>query len=210
MNCETIIFLLLIFVVIIYGHKMFSKRRMSENFNVDSQNFVYNNKFEEADSLQYGGKEPSGMYQKPVAPIFDASSDFGVNQNSGNDIFDVRGYNNTRPIDTFGDVNAFVDAVDENQLRNKFERTYMLDPSGVVGQYDISNMPYSPKCCPATYGNDFMGDDDCDYANKYVANNYSGMNYGTRDEKGRLNSYGCLCMTPKDARFYGSRGGNAV
>lgn len=204
MSCDTFIFVLLIIVIAIYANRMFSR----EGFNVDSQNFVYNNKFEVADLLQYDGSnnDPSGMYQKPNAPIFNASVDFGVNQNSGTDIFDVRGYNNTRSTETFSDVDNFTAAANNAQLRNKFERSYLLDPStgqDNISQYDISQVPMSQHCCPAVYKPDFMGDDRGDYANKYVANNYSGMNYDSAHAS-------CACITPKQAAFYGTRGGNGI
>ena len=80
---------------------------------------------------------------------------------------------------------------------------YALDPTGSVSQYDVSNMPISKNCCPAQYMSDpELKDKNCDYSSKYVANNYSGMNY--------KDGLGCVCMTPEDAAFYGSRGGNTT
>ena len=80
----------------------------------------------------------------------------------------------------------------------------MLDPDGSVAQYDITNNKISPNCCPAQYSPPFkLTDNDesnCDYAQKYVANQYSGMNFA--------DGYGCVCMTPEQATFYGNRGGN--
>ena len=79
---------------------------------------------------------------------------------------------------------------------------YALDPTGVISRYDVSNMPISVNCCPAQYMSDpELKDKNCDYSSKYVANNYSGMNY--------KDGLGCVCMTPEDATFYGHRGGNA-
>ena len=206
MDCEMVILILVLLAILIHLHNMYSGSSMyvnSEGFNVDSQNYVYNNKFEVADSLKYGGKEPEGMYRKPVAPLFDASSNFGVNQNSGSDVFDVRGYDNTRSTASFSDVDLFTQRANDAMMKAKFERTYMLDPSGEVAQYDISNMKVDKKCCPAQYGVDFMGNDNCDFANKYVANNYSGMNYNS-------DGVGCPCVDVQAATWWGGRGGNAV
>ena len=211
MNCETIMLILIIVLVLLYSNKLFSY----EPFDVNSQNFLNNNAFEVADSLQYGNpnnNNPNGMYQTPSAPIFDASVDFGVNQNSGKDIFDVRGYNNTRNAESFADVDNFTANANmamnaEASAKQQYERGYLLDPKGDVAQYDVSNMPVSKYCCPSQYGTDFMGEDNAEkelYASQnYVANNYSGMNYYSK-------GVGCPCMTAKDGEFYGSRGGNAV
>jgi hypothetical protein len=90
----------------------------------------------------------------------------------------------------------------ERENREDVQNMYRLDPSGSVSQYDVSNMPISINCCPAQYMSDTdLKDKNCDYSDKYVANNYSGMNY----EDG----LGCVCMTPNQATFYGHRGGNA-
>jgi hypothetical protein len=89
-------------------------------------------------------------------------------------------------------------------MRQTFERTYMLDPSGTVSQYDISNNKISVNCCPAQYSPGFkLTDNDetnCDFAQKYVANQYSGMNFN--------DGLGCTCMTKDQALFFGNRGGN--
>jgi hypothetical protein len=90
----------------------------------------------------------------------------------------------------------------ERENRENVQNMYRLDPSGSVSQYDVSNMPISINCCPPQWMDDpELKDKNCDYSDKYVANNYSGMNY----EDG----LGCVCMTPNQATFYGHRGGNA-
>jgi len=79
---------------------------------------------------------------------------------------------------------------------------YALDPTGSVSQYDISNQPISKKCSPAQWMSDpELKDNNCEYSNEYVANNYSGMNY--------KDGSGGVCITPDVAAFYGHRGGNA-
>ena len=131
------------------------------------------------------------------------SQNSGVNQNSNQDIYDNRGFNwsaNTSDIQ----IDTFTKAVDDAQLRNRFERTYMLDPDGSVAQYDLTYNKVSPNCCPAQYSPPFKvsekNSSNCDFAQKYVANQYSGMNFN--------DGYGCVCVTPKQADFFGSRGGN--
>jgi len=175
-----------------------------ENFKVNSQNWVNNNVYDIANNLDYGNdNDVNGMYKVNTNDPMGPSDQIGITQNSRNDVFDNRGYkwssNSNDP-----QVDTFTKAVDDSQLRNNFERTYMLDPNGSVAQYDITYNKISPSCCPAQYSPPFkLGDKDssnCDTAQKYVANQYSGMNYN--------NGYGCVCITPKQADFYGTRGGN--
>ena len=131
------------------------------------------------------------------------SSHSGVNENSGTDVFDNRGFkwtvNSKDPL-----IDEITDQVDNQQLRQDFERTYMLDPSGKTAQYDITYNTISPNCCPAQYAPPFPLTDknstNCDYAQKYVANQYSGMNF--------KDGYGCTCMTTDQAKFFGNRGNN--
>lgn len=86
--------------------------------------------------------------------------------------------------------------------KHNYENVYRLDPTGELANYDVSNMPISVNCCPAQYmSNTDLQIDNCEYSKKYVANNYSGMNY----EDG----LGCVCMKPEQANFFGSRGGNS-
>lgn len=176
-----------------------------EGFRVDSQNYVYNNVYENADRLGYGDKEAGSMLKSNPPYTMGPSSTTGVNANSKQDTFDNRGYKWTAPGKD-PEVDVLTKIVDDKQLRQQFERTYMLDPDGSVAQYDPTYFKISPSCCPAQYAPPFKvtGKDEsnCDYAQKYVANNYSGMNF--------QDGYGCVCMTPKQADFYGTRGGNTV
>jgi hypothetical protein len=194
---ELIIFVIILIVLInLFGS--------SEGFRVDSQNFPYTNSFGVANSLDYNGYEAPGMYQTLNNDVMGPSSMIGVNQNSGVDIYDNRGYKFTESTKNNADVDVFTSIVDDQQLKNNFERTYLLDPNGSVAKYDITNNKISPNCCPAQYAPPFKVSDkedaNCDYSQQYVANQYSGMNY--------QDGYGCVCMTPKQAEFYGSRGGN--
>ena len=175
-----------------------------EDFRVDSKNWVNNNVMDNAYMLDYGNNDnqPSMYNSEPSNPM-GPSQDLGVNQNSGQDVFDNRGYNlSSNAKDS--QIDEFTKAVDDAQLRNKFERMYMLDPDGSVAKYDITYSKISPNCCPAQYSPPFKLTDkdatNCDFAQKYVANQYSGMNFN--------DGYGCACVTSKQADFYGSRGGN--
>ena len=185
-----------------------SETKARENFRVNSQNYVNNNVHDIANRLDYGiDDDVVGMYasgpQNPMGP----SQNTGVDQNSGpgsaQDVYDNRGYKwSANAKDS--QIDEFTKAVDDAQLRNKFERMYMLDPDGSVAKYDITYNKISPNCCPAQYAPPFKLTDkdesNCDFAQKYVANQYSGMNFN--------DGYGCACITPKQADFYGSRGGN--
>lgn len=102
-------------------------------------------------------------------------------------------------------VDIFTKSVDNEQLRNKFERTYLLDPTGELAQYDITNNKISAGCCPAQYSPPFkiVSDEEKDLLSKgnYVPNGYSGMNM----ESGPA----CLCITKTQADFVNKRGNNA-
>lgn len=200
--------LIIVVVIIIVLSFIYNKTGISEGFRVDSKNFPYTNYNDIAELLDYGDTPMSGIYQKgPLANnvTMGPSSCDGVNQNSIVDVYDNRGYKWTKDAKN-PEVDKFTNAVDNIQLRQQFERSYMLDPTGSVAQYDLSNNKISMNCCPAQYSPPFKVTDkdstNCDFAQKYVANNYSGMNY----EDG----YGCVCITPKQADFYGSRGGNTT
>lgn len=204
-----IIVLIVIIIIIVYFYKQKSNHDMEEskkkeNFKIDSQNWVYNNVFENAYKLDYGKNDDiQGIYktqpQNPMGP----SQDIGVNKNSSQDVFDNRGFKWTANAKD-SQIDEFTKSVNDAQLRNKFERMYMLDPDGSVAKYDITYNKISPNCCPAQYAPPFKLTDkdssNCDYAQKYVANQYSGMNFN--------DGYGCACITPKQADFFGSRGGN--
>ncbi len=200
MNQIQILILLIIFVIIIvtiYNNKT------TENFKPNTKNYIYTNKFDVANLLQYGEKEEPCIDKKSNNMTMGPSSFSGVNENSGTDVFDNRGFkwtvNSKDPL-----VDEITQQVDNQQLRKNFERTYMLDPSGQTAQYDITYNTISPNCCPAQYAPPFpltnKNSTNCDYAQKYVANQYSGMNF--------KDGYGCTCMTPKQAKFFGNRGNN--
>jgi hypothetical protein len=208
---EIIICLIILVVLVFLYNQKFNDKDIvrKEGFRTDTQNFVYNNVYENADRLDYSNKEAPGMYNRAPSATMGPSSDTGINQNnpttnaSAKDVFDNRGYKWTANAKD-PEVDVITKMVDDKILRQKFERTYMLDPDGSVAQYDPTYFKISPNCCPAQYAPPFKLTDkdetNCDYAQKYVANNYSGMNY--------QDGYGCVCMTPKQADFYGTRGGN--
>jgi hypothetical protein len=208
---EIIICLIILVVLVFLYNQKFNDKDIvrKEGFRTDTQNYVYNNVYENADRLDYSNKEAPGMYNRAPSATMGPSSDTGVNQNnpttnaSAKDVFDNRGYKWTANAKD-PEVDVITKMVDDKILRQKFERTYMLDPDGSVAQYDPTYFKISPNCCPAQYAPPFKLTDkdetNCDYAQKYVANNYSGMNY--------QDGYGCVCMTPKQADFYGTRGGN--
>lgn len=195
------IFILLIIVIIVVI--TICNNKTTENFKPNTQNYIYTNKFDVADLLQYGEKEEAPIDKNGNNMTMGPSSHSGVNQNSGTDVFDNRGFkwtvNSKDPL-----VDEITRQVDNQQLRQDFERTYMLDPSGKTAQYDITYNTISPNCCPAQYAPPFPLTDknstNCDYAQKYVANQYSGMNF--------KDGYGCTCMTPDQAKFFGNRGNN--
>ncbi len=208
---EIIIAIILLAIIIYVYNLKFHAPVSKEGFRVNSQNYVYNNAFETADRLGYGDKEVSGMYKTGPPSTMGPSSPVGVNQNNSQnptnskDVFDNRGYKWTANAKD-PEVDVFTKIVDDKQLRQQFERTYMLDPDGSVSQYDPTYFEISPNCCPAQYAPPFKVTDkdasNCDYAQKFVANQYSGMNF--------QDGYGCVCMTPKQADFYGTRGGNTT
>lgn len=198
MNQIQILILLIIFVIIVVT---ICNNKTTENFKPHTQNYIYTNKFDIANKLQYGEEEEPSIDNNNMT--MGPSSHSGVNENSGTDVFDNRGFkwtvNSKDPL-----IDEITNQVDNQQLRQEFQRTYMLDPSGKTAQYDITYNTISPNCCPAQYAPPFPLTDknstNCDYAQKYVANQYSGMNF--------KDGYGCTCMTPDQAKFFGNRGNN--
>jgi len=195
-------FLLLCIVVavllLLWLAGVFEKKK--ENYQPMTQNYVYNNKNGIAYNLEYGEIEEEALNPKSDGAVMGPNSDYGVNENSPTDVFDRRGFkwteNAKNPL-----VDEITEQSDNQQLRKNFERTYMLDPEGKTAQYDITYNTISPSCCPAQYAPPFpLTDDNCDYAQKYVANQYSGMNF--------KDGYGCTCMTKDQAKFFGNRGNN--
>ena len=200
---EIIVIVVAIFVIICVYDNYFKSDVHAEKFTTATQNYLYTNQFDIAENLEYPNKNMKGIYQKPVPTVYAPSMNSGVNQNSRTDIFDNRGFKWTKDAKN-PEVDELTYKIDDAQLKQNFERTYMLDPDGSVAQFDITNNEISPNCCPAQYAPPFKltdkTDTNCDFAQKYVANNYSGMNF--------QDGYGCVCMTPKQASFYGNRGGN--
>ena len=201
-----LILLIAIFIIVImFLHNYFiQNNNCVEKFNTLVSKNTPTNAFNVADNLEYGMPDMKPISNDPNE-LQGPSSVNGVNQNNNSDVFDDRGYKWTKSVNN-SDVDVFTNIVDDIQLRNNFERTYMLDPTGDVAKYDISNSPISINCCPAQYSPPFKvtenDESNCDYAQQYVANQYSGMNY--------KNGYGCACMTPEQAHYYGSRGGNST
>jgi hypothetical protein len=174
-----------------------------EGFRARSQNYVMNNRFDNANRLGYGSKRKAGLYSEKSPSVVGPSSPGGINKNSDVDVYDNRGFkwtvNGTNP-----QVDAFVDNATDAQLRNRFEREYLLDPDGSVAKYDLTNNKSSVSCCPAQWSPSFKvtgEDNNCAYSNKYVANNYSSM---SADDNAA-----CTCVTPQQAAFFGTRGGNS-
>jgi len=199
-NFGAMVFVIIIIIVILWW--FFATANNNESFNVlDTSNWVPTGA--NSRDLEYGQKYMPGMYSSGPEQVMGPSQNSGVGQNSIKDVYDNRGFKwaaeGSNP-----EVDVFTNQVDNAQLRNKFERTYMLDPDGGVAKYDLSYNEISPNCCPAQYSPPFKVTDkdssNCDYAQKFVANNYSGMNF--------KDGLGCVCVTPKQADFYGSRGGN--
>lgn len=191
-------------VAIFVFENYFNNGVSKEGFRARSQNYVMNNRFDNANRLGYGSKSQPGLFSEKNPSVVGPSTSGGVNKNSDVDVYDNRGFkwteNGTNP-----QVNSFVDNATDAQLRNRFERTYLLDPDGSVAKYDLTNNKISKNCCPATYGVPFKvtgEDDNCAYSNNYVANGYSG-NSAVSD------GTGCVCVTREDAAFYGTRGGNS-
>ena len=146
----------------------------SEGFKVDSQNFPYTNANNVANLLDYNTYEAPGIYEHTNHDVMGPSNVIGVNQNSNVDIYDNRGFKFTENSQNNGDVDVFTHIVDNQQLRNNFERTYLLDPNGSVAKFDITNNKISPNCCPAQYAPPFKVSDkddaNHDYSQQYVAN----------------------------------------
>jgi len=196
--CKEILICILIIIFLTF---LFNRDNVKSEKFENTGNYVYTNKNNIANALEYGEKKPAGVFDDNSS-VMDASSDTGVNKNSDTDNFDVRGYKWTKQRNGF-DINVASSMMSDDVMRNEFQNMYMLDPSGSVEEYDISNMPVSKHCCPAQYAVPFMGDNNCAYADKYVATNYMGMNYGSEGN-------GCPCMTPDQASFYTKRGGNSA
>jgi hypothetical protein len=195
---------LFIFIVVfvIFVNIFDSKSNCPEHFKSKSQNFVYTNFNNVANQMEDDDDESDFIPLKSKG-IIGPSSQYGVTQNSGVDVMDNRGFKWTAPS-TDPLIDVITNSYDATELKKKFSRMYMLDPRGSVAKYDITYNTISPNCCPAQYAPPFKltekGKTNCDYAQKYVANNYSGQNFN--------DGSGCTCMTPDQAKFYGNRGNN--
>lgn len=196
--------LVVLMFIVLFGYIYNVNYLGKEGFN-RTQNFVYTNKFDIASNLDYGSRNTDVVFDKNYSMVSGPSDNTGVNENSRTDVFDNRGFKWSSGTSQ-SDVDKLTHDIDNTQMRQTFERTYMLDPDGSVAQYDISNNEISPNCCPAQYAPPFSltnkDETNCDYAQKFVANQYSGMNF--------KDGYGCVCMTPKQASFFGTRGGNTA
>ncbi len=201
MTDAEIVLLIVIIGIIIYVYKFNVKT--NETF-INTQNFPYTNKYGIANLMQYGEKTNPSMYSEKMPDVYGASYDAGVNQNSKSDVYDVNGYKWTKYPKKDPNIDIITSQMPNDVLRKEYERMYMLDPSGNVAKYDVSNMKISKSCCPSQYAPPFdIGDgNNCDYANKYVANNITGMDYSNEG------TIGCVCMSKDSAAFYGSRGNN--
>jgi hypothetical protein len=198
--CKEILICILIIIFLPFLLNTSKGYQKTEKFQ-NTGNYVYTNQFGIADALEYGEKTPKGVFSSK-SPTMGASSDSGVGKSSNTDNYDSRGYKWTQPRNGY-DVNVESSMMNDDVMRKEFQNMYMLDPTGAVEKYDISNMPVSKHCCTAQYSVPFMGDDNCAYADKYVATNYMGMNYSS-------DGNGCPCMTPEQASFYTKRGGNTA
>jgi hypothetical protein len=204
-NFNKILFLLIAMLTFTYIYNnIYGYRVHTEKFTSNTQNYISTNQNNIANKLQYGDSNDT-LISDDNSDTYGPSSLYGINQNSNTDIYDDRGYKWSTTYNN-DNVDTLTDIVDNKQLQQNFERTYMLDPSGSVAKYDITYNTISPNCCPAQYAPPFKVTDkdssNCDYAQKYVANNYSGMNID--------DGSGCVCITPDQATYYGSRGGNST
>ena len=204
-NFNKILFLLIAMLTLAYIYNnMYGYGIHSEKFTLNSQNNISTNQNNIANNLQYGDLNNT-LISDDNSVTYGPSSLYGVNQNSNTDTYDDRGYKWSTTYNN-DNVDTFTDIIDNKELQKNFEKTYMLDPTGSIAKYDLTYNTISPNCCPAQYAPPFKLTDkdssNCDYAQQYVANNYSGMNID--------DGSGCVCITPDQANFYGSRGGNST
>ena len=205
-NQENIFLIILILILVYYfWNYLLNDKKLKEKFQ-NTQNWNMTNKNDIAQAMEFGEPTPSQILKKELPVMETSSVEDGYNQNSNNDNYTKDGYKWTKEDNNNYNINDVQTMMSDAELKNKFQNMYMLDPTGDLAKYDISNMPISKYCCPAVYRNPSGGMDDmdpvkaCEYANKYVANGYSGMNFN--------DGLGCVCITPNDASFYASRGGN--
>lgn len=184
--------ILIIFALIVLIMYLF--RHMDKFTNVE--NSAYSNIDETAELMDYNGGKPIGNVLEENLTGYGASNDHGVQKISLNNNGDSRMYKwseNTPENVMMSDA----------ELKSKYENMYMLG-SKEIQENSLSNVTYSQNCCPNQYMPQFLQDkkvNNCSFANKYIANNYSGQN---------IDGSGCACMTPKTAEFIVTRGGNTT
>lgn len=153
---------------------------------------------------------PKKIFPKPylnMPQTVPASFDQGYVDAAQNNNYDVSGYKFTEQSQTSSQQLDDSKLTDE-QIRDKYKNMYMLDQTGELAKYDLSRNITSKYCCPASYRSASGGDDDFDpktaleYSNKYVANGYSAYTFNS--------GAGCLCVTPEQAHFFATRGGNTT
>ena len=151
----------------------------TENF----ENLNINNAF------VYASKPQDQISNVNIPPVFGASSNEGVLPNKIALFTDVQ---------TDANVDVLTKNVNNQQLKQSFERSFLLDPTGSISQNDISQGNFNPQCCPAQWSPTFM-DTSKPLSPEYVPNNYSGNN---------INGSGCACITKNQANYIRTRGGN--
>ena len=182
-----IVFTLLVMVIYLF-------KNMDEFTNVE--NSAYSNIDETAELMDYSGEDKIGNVFDENLTGYGASNNHGVQKISLSNNGDSRMYKwseNTPENVMMADA----------ELKSKYENMYMLG-SKEVQENSLSNVQYSQNCCPNQYMPQFLQDkkvNNCSFANKYIANNYSGQN---------IEGSGCACMTPQTAEFIVTRGGNTT
>jgi hypothetical protein len=142
-----------------------------------------------------GGENINGVFDENLTG-YGASNEHGVQKISLNNNGDSRMY---KWSENTPENVMMTDA----ELKSKYENMYMLG-SKEIQENSLSNVKYSQNCCPNQYMPQFLQDkkvNNCSFANKYIANNYSGQN---------IEGSGCACMTPQTAEFIVTRGGNTT
>ncbi len=198
MNVEQIIVLLILLGVVVYFVRNNKSPFEIVDNNISTNNVVSVNSESENnvetfnnidDSFVYATKPQPSISSSSAPPVFGASSPDGVLPDNMNLYSDV---------ETNADVDVFTKIVDNQQLKQTFERSFLLDPTGSVDQNDITKGKFSPSCCPAQWSPSFM-DTSKPLSPEYVPNNYSGDS---------INGSGCACVTKDQANYIRTRGGN--
>jgi hypothetical protein len=175
-----------------------SKNKKEERDKFEGMNdYVYTNANEEATLLEYGDNDKIQSLSKTLYNGYPASDNHGTQYINQSNAGDSRMYKWTREPKN---DNVNMDLLSDEEIKQKYLNMYMLSPE--LSKYDISKTNYSLNCCSAQFTPMFKEGDEssqCDYANKYIANGYSGQNYESK---------GCACITPEQGEFYTMRGGN--